>query len=63
MKGVISSQTQSLVINKSNELDGFITQLFKELDLTFKLEIWNRKKEKFISNINELLKNVPSGKL
>lgn len=63
MKGVISSQTQSLVINKSNELDGFITQLFKELDLTFKLEIWNRKKEKFISNINELLKTVPSGKL
>ncbi|UNT55629.1 toll/interleukin-1 receptor domain-containing protein [Lysinibacillus capsici] len=60
MKGVISSQTQSLVINKSKELDGFITQLFKDLDLTLKLEIWNRKKDKFILNINELLKTVPS---
>ncbi|WP_017756037.1 toll/interleukin-1 receptor domain-containing protein [Calidifontibacillus oryziterrae] len=55
MKGVISSQTQSLVINKSNELDGFITQLFGELDLSLKIEIWNRKKEQFLLRINELL--------
>lgn len=40
MKGVISSQTQSLFINNSNELDGFITQLFKALDLSLKIEIW-----------------------
>lgn len=55
MKGVISSQTQSLVINNSRELDGFITQLFKELNLSVNLEIWNRKKEKFLESINQLL--------
>lgn len=60
MKGVISSQTQSLFINNSNELDGFITQLFKALDLSLKIEIWNRKKEKFLLSINELLKTVPN---
>ncbi|MDT9717444.1 toll/interleukin-1 receptor domain-containing protein [Paenibacillus sp. ClWae2A] len=51
MKGVITPQTQSLTINNSSNLDGFISQLFQELNLPINLEVWNRKKAKFIQDI------------